>query len=86
MIPPEGYKKLPLGVRCRCVRLWRDPDSADHWCCIETQKKIPAHTEQWYRDRIANLEDGIRHVLAFDWSDNDADAAKTIENLRRLVE
>lgn len=32
MAVPSGYKKLPSGVRCRCIRLWRDPDGS-HWCC-----------------------------------------------------
>lgn len=30
--PPEGYRKLAAGVRCRCVRLWADLEG-NHYCC-----------------------------------------------------
>lgn len=30
--PPEGFRRLPAGVRCRCIRLWRGA-SGDHYCC-----------------------------------------------------
>lgn len=33
MTPPDGYTKLPAGVRCRCVFLWSNPEAGEHWCC-----------------------------------------------------
>ncbi len=30
--PPEGFRRLPPGIRCRCIRLWRGA-SGDHYCC-----------------------------------------------------
>ena len=30
--PPEGYTPLPKGVRCRCLKLWREADGS-YWCC-----------------------------------------------------
>lgn len=35
MAAPEGYKKLPKGVRCRCIRLWQEPEAGGlrHYCC-----------------------------------------------------
>jgi hypothetical protein len=29
--PPEGYTKLPAGVRCKCIRSWKYGD--EYWCC-----------------------------------------------------
>lgn len=34
---PEGYSKLPDGVRCRCLKLWLDPDGI-FWCCRSEAK------------------------------------------------
>lgn len=31
-MPPEHYKQLPKGVRCRCLKLWREADGS-YWCC-----------------------------------------------------
>lgn len=31
MAAPKGHKKLPAGVRCRCIKLWQDGD--DFYCC-----------------------------------------------------
>lgn len=39
MTPPHGYKKLPPGVRCRCVHLWADPDNPDYWCCNDGRRE-----------------------------------------------
>lgn len=30
--PPEGFRRLPAGVRCRCIRMWRGA-SGNHYCC-----------------------------------------------------
>lgn len=30
--PPAGFRKLPDDIRCRCIRLWKHPDSS-YWCC-----------------------------------------------------
>lgn len=29
---PEGYRKLPVGVSCRCIKLWQGADGT-RWCC-----------------------------------------------------
>lgn len=29
---PANYERLPDGVRCRCINLWRDADGS-YWCC-----------------------------------------------------
>ena len=29
---PEGYEKLPEGVRCRCANLYREWNG-NYWCC-----------------------------------------------------
>ncbi len=34
MPAPEGYGLLPKGVRCRCVKLWREADGT-FWCCTD---------------------------------------------------
>jgi hypothetical protein len=31
MAAPDEYRKLPAGVRCRCLKLWREGD--DFYCC-----------------------------------------------------
>lgn len=31
---PEHYQKLPKGVRCRCLHLWKEADGS-FWCCIK---------------------------------------------------
>lgn len=31
-MPPEQYRQLPKGVRCRCLKLWREADGS-YWCC-----------------------------------------------------
>lgn len=36
--PPEGYEKLPDGVRCRCVHLWQFGE--DYFCCKQKAKPI----------------------------------------------
>lgn len=30
--PPAGYRKLPDGTRCRCIRLWQD-GVGGFYCC-----------------------------------------------------
>jgi hypothetical protein len=27
----SGYKRLPIDVQCRCIRMWRAPDGS-RWC------------------------------------------------------
>lgn len=29
--PPYWYRKLPMGLRCRCINLWQDGDT--YYCC-----------------------------------------------------
>lgn len=42
-MPPEGYKLLPKGVRCRCLRLWREADQT-YWCCNIREREIEQRT------------------------------------------
>lgn len=39
MAAPQGYRKLPDGVRCRCMNLWAEADGS-HWCCKPRSKAI----------------------------------------------
>ena len=39
MLPvPDGYHKLPHGVRCRCIQLWTD--GRDFFCCKGSRPDI----------------------------------------------
>jgi hypothetical protein len=45
--PPDGYRKLTAGIRCRCMRLWRGRDGS-HWCCRgnETASKTASRVDE----------------------------------------
>lgn len=40
MSAPEGFKKLPKDVRCRCIQLWQEPDGT-FWCCNAGKVDLP---------------------------------------------
>lgn len=31
--PPAGFRELQGGIKCRCIRLWKDPKGGNYWCC-----------------------------------------------------
>lgn len=31
-MPPYNYTKLPAGIKCRCLHLWKEVDGS-YWCC-----------------------------------------------------
>jgi hypothetical protein len=35
---PSGFKRLPIDVQCRCIRMWRAPDGS-RWCCNPRAEK-----------------------------------------------
>lgn len=37
MPAPSGYRKLPVGVKCRCLLLWKE--GADWYCCTPEVKR-----------------------------------------------
>ncbi len=47
-LPPLGYERLPEGVRCRCVNLWRDASGA-HWCCAPNNKRLPDENDPTHK-------------------------------------
>lgn len=43
-VRPDYYRKLPDGVRCRCINLWAEVDGS-HWCCNVNRRPQPALAE-----------------------------------------
>jgi hypothetical protein len=41
---PDHYSKLPDGVRCRCIHLWREVDGS-HWCCNANKAPEPVRID-----------------------------------------
>lgn len=37
MTAPQGYARLPKGVVCRCLHLWRETDGSQ-WCCLQGRR------------------------------------------------
>lgn len=35
---PSNYKRLPDGLKCRCINLFQEPDGS-YWCCNRLQKE-----------------------------------------------
>lgn len=48
---PDHYQKLPDGVKCRCVYLWREVDGS-HWCCNINRAPKSADEEPPEKEKI----------------------------------
>ena len=58
--PPEGYRKLPAGARCRCIRLWFD--GTDHWCCDPKNNPPPASPDSILGSAIFGMTEAASEV------------------------
>ena len=47
MSAPQGYTRLPDGVACRCLHLWRETDGS-HWCCLEWRRSAIRRRREIY--------------------------------------
>ena len=63
MAAPDEYRKLPAGVRCRCLKLWREGD--DFYCCTGATAMAEPMTEldklraEYVRQIIGHVRDPL---------------------------
>ena len=58
-MPSDEYRKLPKGIRCKCLKLWREADGS-YWCCNPAwldEMEHERHTQEMQALAASNAED-----------------------------